>query len=61
MNNNSKGKAVLGFLRSVAVGIGVQIGYTACDQIVRSYCNEFIKRRLAKTQQDSEKTEKKTN
>lgn len=40
-----KGKAIIGFLRSVAVGIAVSVGTTALDQTVRSLTNEYIKRR----------------
>jgi len=46
---NSKIKAVLGVLRSVAVGIGVQAGYVAVDQTVRTVINERVKKTMNKS------------
>ena len=52
MSINSKGKAVLGFFRSVAVGIAVNAGYTALDQVVRSTINEIVKKRANKANEE---------
>lgn len=49
---NNKAKAILGILRSIAVGIGVSVASTALDQTVRSAVNEIIKKRANKANEE---------
>lgn len=48
----SRSKAVVSFLRTVAVGVSVQAAYVALDQTVRSLINEHLKKKFAKKEEE---------